>query len=106
VTRSQGQRITASPGDIRVYEYLYRFNQNLADASALLDRLEELMRLDTRQLRMLKAQIQEVRALVSQDVIEAQNEIELKQAARFYRKRLNGKNATSKGWARGPSPSL
>jgi len=88
VTRSQGQRTTAPSGDICVYECLYRFNQNLADALALLDRLEGLMRLDTRQLRGLKAQIQEVRALVSQDVIEAQNGIELKQAAQFYRKRL------------------
>jgi hypothetical protein len=74
--------------DIRIYKQLDRFNRNLLEAAARLHRLERFARLNTGQLRGFQAQIQELRALVSQQLIEAQNEVELKQAAHFYQKRL------------------
>jgi hypothetical protein len=71
-----------------VYTDLDYFNRSLLEAVALLHRLKKPARLNNEQLQIFQAQIQEVRALVSQQIIEEQNEVELRQAAHFHQKRL------------------
>lgn len=69
------------------YEQLYLLNRHLEQSLALFRRLERHLKLPKEQVRIFELQIREVRALVSQNAIEKLNEIELKNAARWYRKR-------------------
>lgn len=73
--------------DIRAYEYLALVNRNLERTVALLKRLEKVPQLQREPLRLAAVQILEIRAVVSQSVTEAMNEIEGKRAAGLYRKR-------------------
>jgi hypothetical protein len=74
--------------DITLYERLAGLNRHLRDAQSVLQDLER-----AKELRILRAQktyrlqLEELRASISEQVMEALSEVELRNAGRFWRKR-------------------
>jgi len=74
--------------DIGLYEKLAHLNRHLCDALSVLQDLERAKELRTlRAQKTYRLQLEELRAAISEQVMEALSEIELRNAGRFWRKR-------------------
>jgi hypothetical protein len=73
--------------EVLVYEDLHSLNRNIHDALLTLQRLEKRPGVRRALLRMCQAELQEIRALVSQEILEGLQTAEAKNAARYNRAR-------------------
>ena len=76
-----------SPMKVRVYEYLHLLNQSFQQGLRILQRLEKCPGLRRDFLRSFQVMIEEIRAEANQELTEIMCERELKDWARFGRKR-------------------
>lgn len=87
--KTRGRKAEANQGmEVLVYEDIHSLNRNMHDALSTLRRLEKRPGVRRQLLRMCQAELQEVRALISQELLEGLQAVEGKNAARFRRARL------------------